>query len=69
MRGLITESSFVEGVADDADREDGDGEGVAAIEGFAAGEFRDRFVAVFASCCQIPESGVEDDGGGGNCSG
>lgn len=69
MRGLITESSFVEGVADDADREDGDGEGVAAIEGFTAGEFRDRFVAVFASCCQIPEGGVEDDGGGGNCSG
>lgn len=51
MRGLITESSFVEGVADDADREDGDGEGVAAIERFAAGEFRDCFVAVFASCC------------------
>lgn len=69
VRGLGAQGAFVEGVAQDAEREDGEGEGVAAVERFAAGELGEGFVVVFAAGGDVPEGRVEDDGGGGNWKG
>lgn len=69
MSGLIAQSAFVEGIAENSDGEDGDGEDVAAVVGVAAREFGEGFVAVFVAGCEVPEGGVEDYAAGGDYKG
>jgi len=67
VRGLLPESAFVQGVAENAEEEDSDGEGVAAVERITAGELGDCFVVVFRAGCGVPEGWVEDDGACRDC--
>lgn len=67
MRGLDAESALVDGVAEDAEGEDGEGQAVAAVEGVAAGELGEGFVAVFGAGGGVPEGWVEDYHAGRSC--
>lgn len=67
MGGLVAQGTFVERVTEQAQAEDGDGEGVAGVARVAAGEAGEGVVVVFGAGRQVPEDGVEEDGGGGNC--
>lgn len=67
MRRLSAESTLVQRIPDQTYREDGHGEGVAAIVRISAGEFGDGFIAVFCAGGGIPEGRVEDDGACGDC--
>ena len=60
MRGLDTQRTLVEGIAEDAEGKDGDGEGVAAVFGVATGEFGDPFVVVLVARGDVPEGWVKD---------
>jgi len=66
---LGAEGAFVQGVADQAQEEDGQGEGVAGVQPVAPREFGEGVGAVFGAGGRVPEGGVEDDGGGGDCVG
>ena len=66
---MDTQGALVEGVAEDAEGEDGDGEGVAAVFGVATGEHRDPFVVVFVAGSDVPEGWVEDYAGCGDYGG
>lgn len=61
MGRLFAEGTFVECIPNYAEREDGSGETIAAVERIAAGELGECFVVVLSSRCGIPESRVEDN--------
>ena len=67
MGRLRAEGAFVDEVTEQPEQEDCDGEGVAAIETVASCEGGERLVVVFAAGGEVPEGGVEDDAGGGDC--
>lgn len=64
VRGLTAQRALVHGVADDAEREDGHGQRVAAVQAVAARELGDGLVVVFLPRRGVPEGRVEDDGAG-----
>ena len=64
MSRLGGEGAAVEFVAEEAEGEDSDGEGVAAVVCVAAGKFGEGFVAVFGAGGGVPEGWVEDDHAG-----
>jgi hypothetical protein len=61
VAGLCSQGSLVEGIAEDAKSEDGEGEGVAAVVGVAAGELGEGFVVVLPAGGDVPEGWVEDN--------
>ena len=65
MGWLSAQGTLVHEVTRDAEREDGDGEGVAAAVGVVSGEAREGLVVVFAAVGGVPEGWVEDDEGCG----
>lgn len=67
MGRLAAQGALVEGIADQAQGEDGQGEAIAAVEGVAARELREGFVVVFGARRRVPEGGVEDDGARCDC--
>jgi len=69
VAGLLAQGALVEAVADETQGEDGDGEGVAAVKGVAAGELGENFVVVLGTGGRVPEEGVEEDRCGGDCEG